>query len=104
MPRCCLHNIDYEELCTTSESVLQQHALINAIYAGTPFRTPSGQEGLLTLVQVGSEYVDAGAVATDERTAEPGVIIDLTDGIIVSGVDEIWTGAPTPANAPFTIT
>lgn len=74
------------------------------LVAGSLFQTASGAEGILTSVVVGTPYVDPGASAKDERSAEPGVYTDVSHSIVVSGVSEVDTATPTPPNAPFAIT
>lgn len=72
--------------------------------AGALFKTASGDEGMLTSVVVGSSYVDPGASASDERSADPGVLVDVTSSIITGGLNDIVTTAPTPTSAPFVVT
>lgn len=70
--------------------------------AGQLFKTANGGEGMLTSVPVGAPYVDLGASAADERSAEPGTFFDVSATMVVAGVADVDTSAP--SKAPFTIT
>lgn len=72
--------------------------------AGALFKTGSGDEGMLSSVTIGGLYLDAGATARDERSAEPGVFVDLTRQVVVGGLSEVSTAQPTAPNAPYVIT
>lgn len=72
--------------------------------AGALFQTASGSEGMLTSVSVGTPYVDPGATARDERSAEPGVFVDMSSNVVAAGASDVVTSVPTPPNAPYIVT
>ncbi len=78
--------------------------LVRLVLAGSLFQTASGNEGMLTSVIVGIAYTDPGASAVDESNAQPGVLNDITQRLVVTGVSDVDTSVPTPSNAPFVIT
>lgn len=59
---------------------------------------------MLTSVTVGATYVDPGATARDERSAEPGVYVDISAAVVVAGASDVVTAAPTSSTAPFIVT
>jgi hypothetical protein len=56
---------------------------ISIIGVGQLFFTPSGSTGMINNVTVGQTFTDPGALAFDIRTANPGVLINITNKIVV---------------------
>ena len=77
--------------------------VITILGDGILFTTADGSTGMITSVQVGSNYVDAGATAIKipSNAALPSVI--LTSSIVVRGLASVSTAVPTPPTQPLVI-
>ena len=59
---------------------------------------------MITNVTVGRLYIDPGATATKVPVNNPNNPLNLTASIIVSGLSQIKTAAPTLPSQPYVIT
>ena len=58
---------------------------------------------MITNITVGQQYIDPGAIATKVPVNNPTNPLNLTLAIVVSGLAQISTAAPTLPSSPYII-